>query len=141
MNTMQANRMGIARTFQNIRLFNDMSVKDNVRIGLHNQVRYGLLARAFPAFRATGRRSAQAEQALELLSIFGMAGYGACDRRAPCPTAHSAVWRSSGRWPTGSLAAAVGRAGGGHEPLRDGGADGATSAKHPRYLPDRRAAH
>ena len=35
--TAQINRMGIARTFQNIRLFNDLSVEDNVKIGLHNQ--------------------------------------------------------------------------------------------------------
>ena len=35
--TEQINRMGIARTFQNIRLFNNLSVEDNVKIGLHNQ--------------------------------------------------------------------------------------------------------
>ena len=35
--TPQINRMGIARTFQNIRLFNNLSVEDNVKIGLHNQ--------------------------------------------------------------------------------------------------------
>ena len=38
--THQVNRMGIARTFQNIRLFGNMSVEDNVRIGLHNQIGY-----------------------------------------------------------------------------------------------------
>ena len=36
----QVNRMGIARTFQNIRLFNTMTVEDNVKVGLHNQERY-----------------------------------------------------------------------------------------------------
>ena len=35
--TEQINRMGIARTFQNIRLFNNLSVEDNVKIGFHNQ--------------------------------------------------------------------------------------------------------
>ena len=40
MNTVQANKLGIARTFQNIRLFGNMSVEDNVRIGLHNQIGY-----------------------------------------------------------------------------------------------------
>ena len=39
-----ASRHGIARTFQNIRLFSNMSVEDNVRIGLHNQVRYGMFS-------------------------------------------------------------------------------------------------
>ena len=33
----QVNRMGIARTFQNIRLFSSMTVEDNVKVGLHNQ--------------------------------------------------------------------------------------------------------
>ena len=47
MNTAQANKLGIARTFQNIRLFDNMSVEDNVRIGLHNQVRYGMLSGIF----------------------------------------------------------------------------------------------
>ena len=38
--TSHINRMGIARTFQNIRLFSNLSVEDNVKIGLHNQMRY-----------------------------------------------------------------------------------------------------
>ena len=38
------NRAGIARTFQNIRLFKDMSVIDNVKVGLHNQVKYSTLS-------------------------------------------------------------------------------------------------
>ena len=42
--TVQVNRMGIARTFQNIRLFSNLSVEDNVKIGLHNHIGYGLFS-------------------------------------------------------------------------------------------------
>ena len=72
MSTVQANKLGIARTFQNIRLFGNMTVEENVRIGLHNQVRYGMLSGIFrlPAFWKGEKK--QHEQALELLSIFDM---------------------------------------------------------------------
>ena len=72
MNTVQANKAGIARTFQNIRLFNNMTVEDNVRIGLHNQIRYGMMPGIFrlPAYWKQEKR--QHERALELLSIFDM---------------------------------------------------------------------
>lgn len=72
MNTVQANKLGIARTFQNIRLFSNMSVEDNVRIGLHNQVKYGMLTGIFrlPAYWRQEKR--QHEEAVELLSIFDM---------------------------------------------------------------------
>ena len=40
--TIQVNQMGIARTFQNIRLFRDLSVLDNVLVGLHNETKYTL---------------------------------------------------------------------------------------------------
>ncbi|MBQ2989952.1 MAG: ABC transporter ATP-binding protein [Clostridia bacterium] len=72
MNTMQANKLGIARTFQNIRLFGNMSVEDNVRIGLHNQIRYSTPAGVFrlPSFWKGERE--QHERALDLLSIFDM---------------------------------------------------------------------
>ena len=72
MNTVQANHLGIARTFQNIRLFNNMTVEDNVRIGLHNQISYNMFAGIFrlPAFWQGEKK--QHEQALDLLSIFDM---------------------------------------------------------------------
>ena len=71
--THQVGRMGIARTFQNIRLYNDMSVIDNVKVGMHNSVRENLLAAVTHGF---GYRKAerQAEAtALEMLDFFGMA--------------------------------------------------------------------
>ena len=40
--SIEINRKGIARTFQNIRLFGEMTVEDNVRVGLTNQMSYGL---------------------------------------------------------------------------------------------------
>ena len=72
MNTVQANKLGIARTFQNIRLFSNMSVEDNVRIGLHNQVKYGMFSGILrlPAYWSQEKK--QHEQALDLLSIFDM---------------------------------------------------------------------
>ncbi len=68
----QATRMGIARTFQNIRLFGNMTVEDNVRIGLHNQICYGMVSGILrlPMFWSGEKK--QHEKALELLSIFGM---------------------------------------------------------------------
>ena len=74
MNTVQANKLGVARTFQNIRLFGNMSVEDNVRIGLHNQVPYGMFSGIFrlPAYWKQEKK--QHEKALELLSIFDMQG-------------------------------------------------------------------
>ncbi len=72
MTTAQASKMGIARTFQNIRLFSNMSVEDNVRIGLHNQIRYGMFTGIFrlPAYWKCEQR--MHERSMELLSIFDM---------------------------------------------------------------------
>ncbi len=76
MDTVAASRHGIARTFQNIRLFSNMSVEDNVRIGLHNQVKYGMFSGIcrLPAFWKQEKK--QHEKAMELLSIFGMQDMG-----------------------------------------------------------------
>ena len=64
--------MGIARTFQNIRLFNQMTVEDNVRIGLHNQIPYGMFSGILrlPPYWSGERK--QHEKAMDLLSIFHM---------------------------------------------------------------------
>ena len=72
MNTVQANKLGIARTFQNIRLFDNMSVEDNVRIGLHNQIKYGMFSGIFRLPSYWRGEKQQHEKALELLSIFDM---------------------------------------------------------------------
>ena len=65
--------MGIARTFQNIRLFNNLSVEDNVKIGLHNQERYSAITGVLRLPWYWSREKAAHERALELLSLFGMA--------------------------------------------------------------------
>ena len=70
--TAQINRMGIARTFQNIRLFTNLSVEDNVKIGLHNQEPYSMLTGIFRLPKYWKQERAAHERALELLSIFDM---------------------------------------------------------------------
>ena len=72
MSIVQASRLGIARTFQNIRLFDKMTVEDNVRIGLHNQIRYDMFTGILRLPRYWKQEKRQHERALELLSIFGM---------------------------------------------------------------------
>ncbi len=71
-NTIQVNHMGIARTFQNIRLFRELTVVENVLIGLHHEMDYGLpgaILRLPTYWR--GERIAR-QRALDLLSIFDM---------------------------------------------------------------------
>ena len=70
--TEQINRMGIARTFQNIRLFSNLSVEDNVKIGLHNQEPYSTLTGILRLPKYWRQEKAAHERALELLSIFDM---------------------------------------------------------------------
>lgn len=72
MNTMQVNKAGIARTFQNIRLFSNLSVEDNVKLGMHNSIRYGMWESIFRLPRYWKQEKIAHERALELLSIFDM---------------------------------------------------------------------
>ncbi len=72
MNAVQVNKAGIARTFQNIRLFSNLTVEDNVRIGLHNSVQCGMFSSVFRLPRHWKSEREAHERALELLSIFHM---------------------------------------------------------------------
>ena len=66
------NKAGIARTFQNIRLFKELSVLDNVKVGLHNRYHYNTLA---GIFRLPSYRKVEAQmnaEAVELLKVFGL---------------------------------------------------------------------
>lgn len=70
--TIQANQAGIARTFQNIRLFSNLSVEDNVKLGLHNQINYGMVGGILRLPSYWKQERIAHERAMELLSIFDM---------------------------------------------------------------------
>ncbi|MCL2617019.1 MAG: ABC transporter ATP-binding protein [Defluviitaleaceae bacterium] len=72
MNSMKANKAGMARTFQNIRLFKNMTVLENVLVGLHNEIGYGLGSAILrlPAYWQAEKKARV--RALELLEIFDM---------------------------------------------------------------------
>ena len=70
--TWQLNEMGIARTFQNIRLFNKLTVEDNVKVGLHNTCQYSTLEGVLRLPRYWKMEKEAHEKAMELLSIFDM---------------------------------------------------------------------
>ena len=73
MTTAKVNRMGVARTFQNIRLFTDMSALDNVKVGMHNSIKCGFLSSLLrlPAYYKAEKKAN--EKAMELLEFMGLA--------------------------------------------------------------------
>lgn len=73
--TAQVSRMGIARTFQNIRLFSEMSVIDNVKVGLHNSINQPFISSVTHLFGYKASEKKSREEALELLDFFKMADY------------------------------------------------------------------
>ena len=68
----EVSQFGIARTFQNIRLFKDISVIDNVKIALHNGMKYNLLSTILRLPNYWREEKAATRLALELLSVFDM---------------------------------------------------------------------
>lgn len=70
--TIEINRAGIARTFQNIRLFKDLSVVDNVKAGLHNHLKYHTLAGILrlPVYYKVEKQ--MRDEAMELLKVFDL---------------------------------------------------------------------
>ena len=72
MNTVQVSKLGVARTFQNIRLFNNLSVEDNVKLGMHSQIKYGMFRGILRSPAYWKQERIAHERALELLSIFDM---------------------------------------------------------------------
>lgn len=69
-NTIKLNHEGIARTFQNIRLFGNMSVIDNVKVGLHNNNKYSAAAGVFRLPKYFHTEKEMNEKAAELLDLF-----------------------------------------------------------------------
>ena len=73
MTTAQVNRLGIARTFQNIRLFNDMTALDNVKVGMHNEIQCSFISSVLhlPSYYKAEKKANQ--KAMELLDFMGLA--------------------------------------------------------------------
>ncbi len=69
----EVTHMGIARTFQNIRLFSELSVIDNVKIAYNYHIKYSLAEAVLRTGRYIPEEKAIQEQAVELLKIFNLA--------------------------------------------------------------------
>ena len=73
MPTFKVNKLGIARTFQNIRLFNDMTALDNVKVGMHNEMKCSFISSLLrlPGYYKAEKKAN--EKAMELLEFMGLA--------------------------------------------------------------------
>jgi branched-chain amino acid transport system ATP-binding protein len=90
--------LGIARTFQNIRLFNALTVLDNVRIARHCRTRSNFLRSVLRTPFQKAEESAIVEEAMRWLMFVGLGGMP-CPTPPGSPTAISAAWRSRAPWP------------------------------------------
>jgi len=70
--THQVSQLGIARTFQNIRLFSNLSVLDNVKVGMHNHIKENLLTSLLHSKSYNKEENYAEEKAHELLSFFDL---------------------------------------------------------------------
>ena len=73
MSAAKVNKMGIARTFQNIRLFADMTALDNVKVGMHNSIKCSFLASLLRLPSYYKAEKAANQKAMELLDFMGLA--------------------------------------------------------------------
>ncbi|MBR2788310.1 MAG: ABC transporter ATP-binding protein [Erysipelotrichaceae bacterium] len=72
MNTVEVNKAGVARTFQNIRLFSKLSVIDNVKVGMNNHLDYSLFDMIFHTRKRNENEKLIEEKAMDLLKIFNL---------------------------------------------------------------------
>lgn len=96
--TYQVNRMGVARTFQNIRLFKELSVIDNIKVGLHESMKYNLPSALIrlPNYWKEEKSAPSVPLSCWISSTWQI--WPTC-LPAACPTVHSAGWRSCVPWP------------------------------------------
>ena len=72
LNTTKMSELGVARTFQNIRLFDKLTVEENVKAAMHREINYGLLSGLIHGPKYRRQEKEAHEKALQLLSIFDM---------------------------------------------------------------------
>ena len=94
---LEINRAGIARTFQNIRLFNNLTVLENVMVGMTNQIRCTMPESIFRLPRHFSAEKQFREKAYELLKVFQLEKFADYQRRT-CPTESREPWRLHGQW-------------------------------------------
>ncbi len=70
--TIDINHAGVARTFQNIRLFDNLTVLDNVKVGLHNEIKYSTIEGIFRLPRYYKSEKMMNQKAMELLEVFDL---------------------------------------------------------------------
>lgn len=75
MTTIDVSKAGIARTFQNIRLFQELSVIDNVKVGMHNELSYFTMAGILKTKKYREQEKRVHDKALELLKIFNLESF------------------------------------------------------------------
>ena len=90
-------RLGIARTFQNIALFQHMTVLDNLMLGRHLFFRRGVLAEGF-SWGPPGPRKSKTGRPSRRSSISWRSRTSGKSRSAPCRTGCESGWSSGGRW-------------------------------------------
>lgn len=71
-NIIEINKEGIARTFQNIRLFKELTVSENVKVGLHNHHHYSTIEGILRLPKYWKMEKEMNEKAMELLEVFGL---------------------------------------------------------------------